>query len=133
MFTGPETDRLAIRELLDAYSDAVMRRDRAAWGALWAEDAVWRFHGREIRGREEIVTTWDRAMAAYDGVWFSAFPGSIAVSGDSADLRSNTFEYLRPSGGTPRLQAGLYQDRVVRDGDRWIFAERTFTAWELTL
>ena len=40
-FTGPAEDRLAIRELVDSYGDAVYRHDAQAWGANWAEDAVW--------------------------------------------------------------------------------------------
>jgi len=37
-FTGPFEDRLAIRELVDSYGDAVARNDAQAWGANWAED-----------------------------------------------------------------------------------------------
>ncbi len=40
-FTGPAEDRLAIRELLEAYADAVNRCDAVGWGATWAEDAEW--------------------------------------------------------------------------------------------
>jgi SnoaL-like protein len=40
-FAGPFEDRLAIRELLDAYSDAVCSFDADAWGATWAEGGVW--------------------------------------------------------------------------------------------
>ena len=32
-FTGPAEDRLAIRELLETYADAVTRCDAEAWGA----------------------------------------------------------------------------------------------------
>ena len=31
-FSGPIEDRLAIRELMDIYSDAVNQRDTALWG-----------------------------------------------------------------------------------------------------
>lgn len=40
-FSGPLEDRVAIRELIDAYADATMLRDEEAWAALWAEDACW--------------------------------------------------------------------------------------------
>ncbi len=32
---GPMEDRLAIRELVDSYNDAVMRFDADAWSANW--------------------------------------------------------------------------------------------------
>ena len=37
-FTGPLEDRIAIRELLETYADAVCRVDAEAWGSTWAED-----------------------------------------------------------------------------------------------
>ena len=36
-FSGPVEDRLAIRELLETYADAVTRQDAEAWGSTWAE------------------------------------------------------------------------------------------------
>ncbi|SFS10509.1 nuclear transport factor 2 family protein [Sphingomonas jatrophae] len=133
MFTGPETDRLALRELLDRYSDAVNRMDADAWGATWADDAVWRFRGGEVQGREAIVATWRKAMAGFDAVWFSAFPGAVEVSGDAATLRTHTFEYLHPAAGPPRLQSGTYLDRALRTPDGWRFVERAFTPKEMKL
>jgi len=40
-FSGPAEDRLAIRELIEAYADAVTRNDATAWIATWAEDSIW--------------------------------------------------------------------------------------------
>ena len=40
-FTGPLEDRLAIRELIDDYNDAVARFDAEAWGDTWTDDAEW--------------------------------------------------------------------------------------------
>lgn len=127
MFTGPESDRLALRELIDRYSDAVIRQDVAAWGATWADDATWLFRGGEVSGRAAIVATWSKAMAGFESVWFSAFPGRIAVSADSAEMLTHTFEHLVPAGGPPRLQSGQYDDRCVRTADGWRFARRSFT------
>ncbi|MFN7174902.1 MAG: nuclear transport factor 2 family protein, partial [Thermaurantiacus tibetensis] len=44
-FTGELADRLAIRERIEAYNDAVFRRDAEDWAACWAEDAVWEVAG----------------------------------------------------------------------------------------
>ena len=40
-FSGPLDDRQLISELIADYRDAVNQRDDVAWGATWAEDAVW--------------------------------------------------------------------------------------------
>jgi len=128
-FTGPIEDRLAIRELLDAYADAVNVNDATAWGALWAEDAVWSLPDYpeigEIHGRAAIVTAWIAAMAHYPGVIFIAAPGAIAVSGDTATARSWTSEVYDQAGTTKR-DRGRYEDRIIKRDGRWLFASRLF-------
>ena len=126
-------DRLAVRELLDAYSDAINRRDVDSYASCWADDAVWCFRGGRVVGRESILATWTKAMAGFDDVWFSAFPGHMAIDGDTGAMLTHTFEYLAPAGGPPRLQAGVYEDRIVRAGAGWKFAERRFTSKEMKL
>lgn len=128
-----DSDRLAVRTLLDSYSDAVITRDLGRWSACWAGDAIWRFRGGEVHGRDAIVATWERAMTGFESVWFTAFPGTIAVDGDRASVRTHTLEHLVPAGASPKLQAGIYEDRLVRAVDGWVFAERTFQSRELPL
>jgi uncharacterized protein (TIGR02246 family) len=127
MFEGSESDRLAIRELIDSYGDAVVRRDPVAWGATWAANGTWQFAGRSIAGRSEIVATWHGAMARYEKVVFLAFPGMIAVEGDRAAARTHTYEHLVPIEGPARVQAGIYEDDLIREDGRWLFASRRFT------
>ena len=43
--SGPIEDRLAIRELVDSYNDAVMRTDGEAWAENWRDDATWELPG----------------------------------------------------------------------------------------
>ena len=133
MFTGPEQDRLALRELIDSYSDAVIRQDADAWAATWAEDAAWVFRGGEVSGREAIVATWRKAMAGFESVWFMATPGSMAIDGDTAEFVTHTLEHLVPSGGTPKLQSGIYRDQARRTADGWRFTRRDFSPKELAL
>ena len=128
-FTGPAEDRLAIRELLDTYADAVTRVDAAAWGACWAEDSEWSLPdypeiGTTL-GRTAIVAMWTEAMKAYPGIMFEAWPGSIEVDGDQATMRSYTSEVYDQDGKTIR-DRGLYEDRCIRDGGKWVFASRSF-------
>jgi uncharacterized protein (TIGR02246 family) len=128
-FTGAAEDRLAIRELLDAYADAVTRCDAAAWGATWAEDAEWSLPDYPefgtTRGREAIVAMWIEAMKAYPGIMFAAWPGAIAVDGDRATMRSYTAEVYDQDGATVR-DRGVYDDTCVKRDGRWLFASRSF-------
>ena len=93
-FTGPFEDRLAIRETLDAYADAVNQVDAKAWGSLWAEESMWSMPDYPefgtVYGRANIVETWIAAMKQFPGVIFVATPGSIVVEGDQATVRSMT-------------------------------------------
>lgn len=128
-FTGPAEDRLAIRELIEAYADAVVRRDADAWGATWAEDAEWSLPDYpEIGttyGRPAIVAMWTEAMKAYPGILFQAWPGSIEVDGDTATVRSYTSEVYDQDGTTMR-DRGKYDDVCVKRGGQWLFKSRSF-------
>jgi uncharacterized protein (TIGR02246 family) len=130
-FTGPVEDRLAIRELIEGYADAVCQADPVAWGALWAEDGIWEMPDYPqfgtISGREPIVAMWQAAMAQYPGVLFVATPGAIVVTGDEAVVRSYTSEVYddKQTGKTTR-DRGLYDDVVVKRNGQWLFKRRRF-------
>lgn len=126
-FEGPVEDRLAIRELVDAYGDAVCRRDADAWVATWAPDGQWIIRGATITGHAALRSTWTGAMAAYRFVSFAGFPGAIRVMGNTAQLRVQTTEWLLPVDGPARLQHGAYADVLTRIDGRWRFARRSFS------
>ena len=128
-FTGPAEDRLAIRDLLDAYADAVTQRDAAAWGATWAANSEWRLLDfpaiGTIKGRDAIVAMWTEAMKGFPGLVFQAWPGSIDVEGDRATVRSYTSEVYDQVGITKR-DRGVYDDTCVRVDGQWLFESRAF-------
>lgn len=128
-FTGPAEDRLAIRELIEAYADAVCRCDADAWGETWAEDAQWSLPDYPEfgtpTGRAAIVAIWVEAMKLYPGIRFQAWPGSIEVEGDRAAMRSYTAEVFDQGEQTYRDQ-GTYEDVCVKRAGRWQFLSRTF-------
>ena len=137
-FAGPWTDRLAIRETIDAYSDAVMVRDADAWGRTWTEDAVWSlpdFPGHEMFvGRAAIVDGWVMSMTMYASMTdfalpmiYVSYPGAIAVDGDAATARVWTSEIYRdPATGIEHRVRGRYDDELRRHEDRWLFARRIY-------
>jgi ketosteroid isomerase-like protein len=128
-YTGPAEDRLAIRELLETYADAVTRLDAETWAATWAEDAEWSLPDYpEIgttRGRAAIKAMWIEAMQHYPGIMFEAWPASIEVAGNTATMRSYTAEVYDRDGMTVR-DRGRYEDICVKVDGVWLFQSRGF-------
>jgi uncharacterized protein (TIGR02246 family) len=125
-FEGPLEDRLAIRERIEAYSDAVFRQDADAWIAGWAEDAVWRLPGVDVSGRANIRAAWEGAMSAFAVAAFFATPGSIRVEGDTATARVYTQEILILRAGGVRRIVGAYDDALVKQDGVWRFTRRSY-------
>ena len=126
-FVGSVADQMAIRALIDSYSDAVFRRDAADWGDCWAEAGRWELMGIEVSGRAAITAMWTGAMAGFAFVAFFAQPGSIVIDGDAATGRVYTHEVLEAADGTVSRPVGQYLDRYVRTGGGWRFAERRYS------
>lgn len=124
--SGPLEDRIAIRELVESYNDAVMRFDAADWGSNWAEDGVWSLPGRgEVSGREAIVQQWLGAMGDLEVEGFFASGGIITVEGDRAHATWYQQEFLKRA-GTRVAIVGEYADDYVKQGGRWYFAKRIY-------
>jgi uncharacterized protein (TIGR02246 family) len=133
-FEGPFEDRLAIRELIDSYGDAVARNDAEAWGANWAEDSVWILNLPDlprVEGRSNIVALWVRAMSEYEWVLMTSKPGEIRISGDRATGRFYTAEVTRLKSGEEQRISGRYEDEYVRRNGRWLIGRRTYTMLHL--
>ena len=138
-FRGSLEDRIAIRELIESYADAVTRRDADAWAALWDEDARWLLPnlgaGFRLEGKRAIVPAWRKMMIDYHGpehapwtISFSSVLGGMDVDGDRATVRSWSFETFDDGKGRTIHLKGRYDDRLIRYDARWLFAERS---WDL--
>lgn len=128
-FEGATEDRLAIRELVDSYGDAVSRHDVTAWGANWTEDSVWTLNlpGLDrVVGRADIVALWVKAMAEYEFVYMVANPGEIHVSGERATGRFYTSELTHLKSGEEQRILGRYEDEYVKLSGRWLFKSRNY-------
>ena len=150
--SGPLEDRLAIRELVESYNDAVMRFDAEAWGANWSDDAHWSVPGlADATGRAAIVAQWQQAMAAFDCVGFFApiFPEPPLCPKETAVMRTRTRspsrkdlprffpmracrawyqqEFLYFKDGTKRVVIGRYDDEYVKQSGRWYFRRRSYS------
>ena len=127
MFDGPVEDRLAIRERIEAYSDAVFRKDADAWIANWREDGVWKLPGIDVTGKAQIKAAWVGAMSNFAVAGFFATPGAIEVRGDHASVRVYTQEVLIDHAGGVRRIIGAYDDELVKTDGAWLFASRAYT------
>ncbi len=116
-------DREALARWLAAYVDAWRGYDRAAIGALFAEDARYRYHPFDewIRGRDEIVASWldepdepGSYEAAYEP---AAIDGEVAVA-------VGTSTYLAPDGSIRTIYDNCFLMHFDADG---LCAE--FTEW----
>lgn len=124
--SGPLEDRIAIRELVESYNDAVMRFDADDWAANWAPDGVWSLPGRgEVHGRDAIKAQWLGAMGAITVEGFFASAGVITVEGDRASARWYQQEFL-VQGGNRVAIVGEYDDDYVKLDGRWYFATRRY-------
>jgi uncharacterized protein (TIGR02246 family) len=125
---GPIEDKLAIRELVESYNDAVMRFDAEAWGANWADDATWSLPGTTaVKGRDNIVEAWLQAMANFSFVGFFASAGPITVSGNEAQGTWYQQEFLHQKDGGKVAITGRYADSYVKIDGRWLFQSRDYT------
>ena len=125
--SGPLEDRLAIRELVESYNDAVMRFDGDAWAENWTDDATWNLPGAgDLTGKDVFFPAWKAAMANFEFVGFFASAGPIHVDGDNATGTWYQQEFLHQKDGVRRNVTGKYSDTYVKVGDRWFFSKRIY-------
>ena len=143
-FTGPLSDRIEIRELLDTYSDAVTRHDAEQWASVWldSEDCRWMLPSMaewaQFVGKAQIVDEWVKMMAQFHGgegghnpINQTTVAGAIEVDGNTARVRCYTTEFfVAPTGETLHTK-GRYDDVLEKHGGRWFFKERTWTLLEM--
>jgi ketosteroid isomerase-like protein len=123
-------DRLAIREVIELYSDAVTRRDWETTGSVFAEDAVWSIAPPtdiELKGRAAVAKGVAAMIETFEVFVQMTHSIVIALDGDRATARTivNGFGRLR-DGSRGAFALGTYIDTLVRSGDGWLFQSRHF-------
>lgn len=124
-------DHLAIRQLIDRYTDVVNNRSWQQLPDIFAREAVWeagrpinmKFEGiaAVIKGIPESVEKMELLVQQASGV-------IISVGDDNkAQVRSYLTEFgrLRENGKGMHAK-GMYQDVVMKEQGEWKFLSRTF-------
>jgi hypothetical protein len=127
-------DRLAIRELLDAYAHCADRRDAEGQKALFTADTRFAVYmsgeGSEptyvLEGREALTPVF-ADLNRYDATTHFNGQSTVTIDGDRATGESYTIaHHLFSEGGSRKIMiASLrYLDAFVKFDGRWHFAER---------
>ena len=116
-----------IRRVLALYAQLLDSGRLADWGDLFAEDATFSFHGRTLRGRDEIVREIGGMQPGADRpVKHLLLPSVIELRPDGTALAWTDMAVLATGpDGEPRIATmGRYHDRLLRVEGRWRFRER---------
>jgi hypothetical protein len=138
-----QADRLAIRELVDAYAYCADRRDAAGQKALFTEDTHFVVYmdgqGSEatyaLDGREALTPVFDD-LNRYQATMHFNGQSTITLDGDRATGESYCIAHhlFSDSGERKLMVAWLrYGDMFVKLGGTWRFAERNlYVDWTET-
>jgi ketosteroid isomerase-like protein len=122
-FVAAET---GIRQLHARYVDAVFRKDIEAFGDCFAEDAEWRVGGSVMRGREQVKKAMGAAFANYTRILMTFRTPIVDISDGVVSARTYVSENSQFTDGRPFGPIGIYFERFVKEGDRWLFKWRLF-------
>jgi len=122
-------DRLAIRDLIDRWSDAVNEHDWEQFASCFTEDGVWDvgapFHLR-FEGNKSIVEDVSALIKAQYIVVQMPHCPVIKVNGDTATSRVTMHEFMRGPDNSGMQMWGTYYDDLVRTDVGWRFKLRVY-------
>ena len=115
-----------IRQLHARYTDAVWRKDAAAFAQCFAPDGEWRISGMVMRGREEIAETIERILARMNRVLFTYGDPVIDLVDGQPVVRVMVNERVSWATGEANISIGRYFERFVEHDGQWVFGWRLF-------
>jgi ketosteroid isomerase-like protein len=128
-------DRLAIRELIDAYAHCADRRDAKGQMALFTDDtrflvfmdATAAEPTQELHGRESLAPVFDDLNQYVATMHFNG-QSTISLDGDRASGESYCLAHHLKVGQdaqrTMMIASIRYLDEFVKQDGQWLFAER---------
>jgi hypothetical protein len=127
-------DRLAIRELVDAYAHCADRRDAEGQKALFTDDTHFVVYmdgedtdpTQDLRGRESLTAVFD-ALNQYEVTMHFNGQNTATLEGDrgTGEAYCIAHHVFSEEGERKIMVAYLrYLDTFVKQGGTWLFAER---------
>src|ERR1700730_7658537 len=105
----------AIRDLHARYTDAVWRKDYAAFGACFTGDAEWRIGGLELRGRAQITETIEAILGNFRRVLILFQSPILSMVDGTLSARTYITEQVARTDGTANISIGRYYERFTRE------------------
>lgn len=116
-----------VRQLLGRFTDAVWRKDSAAFADCFSEGAVWKIAGMRFEGRAQIASACEGLLGRCERIRLITETPLLEVNGDTAQGRVPVTEMAKMPDGSATLTMGVYHDRFVLEGEVWRFAWRHFS------
>lgn len=121
---------VGIRQFYARYTDAVWRKDFAAYGDCWTDDAEWLIAGQLLSGRAEIVRAFAQFMDKYRCVLFTPREPLVHIADGEVSARTYVTEHSKlKSGGAVSSIATYFERFAESDGiwrRRWAFLQLHF-------
>jgi len=128
-------DRLAIRELVEAYAHCADRRDAKGQMALFTEDTHFVVYmnakdpkpSQDLHSRAALAPVFDDLNKYAATMHFVGQSTVLSLTGDRATGEAYTLaHHLTVDAGKRRLMIAAlrYDDAFVKDDGAWLFAER---------
>lgn len=125
-------DILAIRTLIDRYSDAANRCDPEDMAAVYAEDGeVVPLGGAPIRGRKALAEVFAQTISQMEFINQVCSGIVIEQTESGATSRCTVTEFAkRREKDKLDIFLGTYEDVLVRTDEGWLFARRVLSRRE---
>jgi len=128
MSKGSVEDRLAIRELIERFSAAVIRIDAGRFAATFADDGAWILPSMPegAKGRDRIREAFAEKLAYVEHIHMVGFPDELAFDGDRASGKTYCRELIFTKDGDQKVLIGCFHDEYVRQDGEWLFLSRNY-------
>ena len=132
--SGDLADRIALRELVDAYADCADRRDATGQMSLFTDDClfeVWMDARASepsyvLKGRQALEPVF-AALNAYEATTHFNGQCTLRLNGNQATGVTYCLAHhvtAHDNGKTLMIASIRYHDEMVRAGDGWLFSRR---------
>ncbi len=128
MNVGSVEDRLAIRELVDAFAVRVTAHDADFWSEVWAPQGTWILPSEPqgVHGKEKIRDAFKIKMAPVENIHMTCTPSELNIQGDRGTGKTFCRETIYLSGGVKKVLIACFHDEYIKIDGQWLFLTRDY-------